>query len=342
MNTPALRPAMIVVLGSTVLAAAIVLSLAVGVIHTTPGDVFRVLGDACAGRDDGSLAHTLVIDMRLPRALAGACVGAALDVSGCLLQSLLRDPLASPTLIGTAQASGFGRVLGVFLGWSYASSVALSFVTAMLGTAIVLMFARSRRGFPSQVVLLAGVNVGMLFAALIGLVQYASRDEGQLSRMVLMLLGGLWQVTWSPLALVAPFTIGALVLAVFAARRLDLFALGEENALRLGLSTRAWGSVLLAIACLLTSLAVSVAGIVAFVGLIVPHAARRIVGPAHAALVPACAFLGAAIVVATDDVARTVAAPNELPLGVLTSLVGVPCFLVLLRSQVRRGGAYGC
>lgn len=329
--------AVILALGVVLVAAGLLASLCIGVIHVSFADVTSTLLHSVSGSADPSMAHTLIMDIRLPRAIAAACVGAALATAGCVLQSLLRDPLASPTMIGTAQASGFGRVLGVYLGLSYSGSVAVSFVMAVIGTLIVLAIARSRSGFPSQIVLLAGVNVGMLFAALIGLVQYASKEEGQLSRMVLFMLGGLWQITWAPLAIVAPLVVSSIAVVILFARELDLFALGEHNARRLGLATNRTGVMVLVIASLLTSLAVSIAGVVAFVGLIVPHAARRIVGPAHAVLVPACALIGALLVLATDCIARTAVAPNELPLGVLTSLIGVPVFLALLRSMARRG-----
>lgn len=333
-------PALVVVVGSALCAAALCASLFVGVIDVGAGEVARALLDLATGADgDGSMARTLVVDMRLPRAIAALCVGAALGTSGCLLQALLRDPLASPSIIGTAQASGFGRVLGVYLGLQHAGSLALAFATAVLGTLIVLWIARSRRALPAQAVLLTGINVGMLFAALIGLVQYLSRDEGQLSRMVLFLLGGLWQVTWEPLATIAPLSLAAIVVSAGLCRHLDLLALGEDSALRLGLDTRTTGTLVLVLACLLTTLAVSIAGIVAFVGLVVPHAARWIVGPAHAALLPASAFLGGLLVLGTDAIARTAVPPNELPLGVLTSLIGVPCFVLILHSTVRRGSS---
>jgi iron complex transport system permease protein len=327
------RPTSVILIGLALCALALALSLGVGVIRVPPG----AIADVLAGRGGDSMARTLVLEMRLPRGIGALCVGGALGTAGVLLQALLRDPLASPSMIGTAQASGFGRVLGVYAGFSFGGSVALSFVMATLGTLIVLAVARSRRGFPSQIVLLTGINVGLLFAALIGLVQYASRDEGQLSRMVLLLLGGLWQVTWEPLRVIAPLVLAGCALALLWSRRLDLFALGEANAERLGLATRTAGPALLVLACLLTSLAVSIAGVIAFVGLIVPHAARRFVGPAHALLVPASAALGGLLVLGVDCVARTAVAPNELPLGVLTSLVGVPFFLFLLHAQARRG-----
>lgn len=326
------------VVGVLVAAIALVASLGVGVIHTPMRDVAGAVLDGLRGECAASTVHTLVLDIRLPRAIAAMSVGAALATAGCVLQALLRDPLASPTMIGSAQAAGFGRVLGVFCGLSYGASLGSSFVMAIAGTLLVMAIARSRQGFPSHIVLLAGVNVGMLFAALIGLVQYASRDEGQLSRMVLFLLGGLWQVTWGPLVWVAPLVAAAVVGEWAFARDLDLFALGEEHARRLGLATRRSGLVALVLASLLTALAVSIAGVVAFVGLVVPHAARRLVGPLHANLLPTCALLGGLLVLGTDCVARTAVAPNELPLGVLTSLVGVPFFLMLLHATVRRGG----
>jgi len=331
------NPTSVTVVGLVAATVALVVSLGIGVIHVPVQDVARVVTDFLAGRhDDGSMARTLVLDLRLPRAVGALCVGAALGSAGCLLQALLRDPLASPTIIGTAQASGFGRVLGVLLGMRYAGSWMLSFAMAVVGTLIVLAIARSRRGLPTQAVLLTGVNVGMLFAALIGLVQYMSKDEGQLSRMVLMLLGGLGQITWQPLTWIVPATAIAIGIAALLARHLDVLALGEDSALRLGMNTRNSGTAILVLSCLLTSLAVSIAGIVAFVGLVVPHAARIVVGPAHAALLPACAFLGGIFVLTMDCVARTSVPPNELPLGVLTSLVGVPCFILVMHSMVRR------
>lgn len=331
------RPFAVVAFGAAAAAVALLVSLRVGVIPVTVSDAARAIHDAIVGSGDSSLARTLVVEMRLPRAIAALCVGAALATAGCLLQALLRDPLASPSIIGTAQAAGFGRVLAVFLGLSHASSLALAFATAVAGTLAVLAISRARSGFTAHVVLLTGVNVGLFFGALIGLVQYLSRDEGQLSRMVLWLLGGLWQVTWAPLAFIGPATVACLVVAQMLARRLDLLALGEDSAVRLGLAPRATGTAILVLACLLTSFAVSIAGVVAFVGLVVPHAARRIVGPAHGLLLPASTFLGGILVLGVDCIARSAVPPNELPLGVLTSLIGVPLFLVILRSLARRG-----
>lgn len=333
------RRSLVVIVGLCALVLGVFASLCVGVLHVGPGEVLNVITDALVGRGGDSTARTLVLEMRLPRAIGALVVGCGLGAAGCVLQALLRDPLASPTIIGTAQAAGFGRVLGVYLGWTFGACLVVSYATALAGTLLVLIVSRARRGFASQTVLLTGVNVGLFFAALIGLVQFLSRDEGQLSRMVSMLLGGLWQITWAPLRWIAPTALVGVVLAALAHRHLDLSELGEEGARRLGLDTRRSGTLLLLVACGLTTLAVSIAGIVAFVGFVVPHAARRIVGPTHDVLVPASAVLGGLLVLATDALARTLVPPNELPLGVLTTLIGAPVFLLVLRSLMRSEGA---
>ena len=156
--------------------------------------------------------------------------------------------------------------------------------------------------------------------------------------MALLLTGGLWRASWPPLAVLGPTSLAAVGAALLFTRPLDLLALGESDATRLGVDTARTGTLVLLTACLLTALAVCLAGVVAFVGLVVPHAARRIVGSAHATLLPASAALGAVLVIVTDTLARTVAPPNELPLGVVTSLVGVPCFVFVVRSMQSRSG----
>ena len=329
-----LPTSVVVVAGAVAACVVTLLSLGVGVIPVSFSEVARALGDVAAPNgSERALFHTLVVDMRLPRAVGALCVGSALGAAGCMLHALLRNPLASPSVIGTAQAAGFGSVVAILFGLPYLVMLGLSFGMAVIAAFAVLALARTRTGLPTITVVLTGLSVSLFFGALIGLAQYMSRDEGQLGRMVMRLLGGLWQVTWEPLAVLAPITVVTVAASLLFARRLDLLALGESDAQRLGIDVRRTGTLVLLVACLLTSLAVCLAGVVAFVGLIVPHAARRIVGPAHGALLPASAFLGGIVVVLTDTVARTIVPPNELPLGVVTSLLGVPCFLLVLRSM---------
>jgi iron complex transport system permease protein len=241
-------------------------------------------------------------------------------------------------VIGTAQAAAFGKVLGTFVGLGTLGSMSTAFAMTCAAAAFVLLLARTRAGLPSLSVVLMGLNMSLLFGALTTLTVFLHRDENQLSRMALLLAGGLWQVTWKPLVVIGPATALAVAASLLLARRLDLLALGESDAKRLGVDTARTGTLVLLLSCLVTSLAVCLAGVVAFVGLVVPHAARRLVGPSHRALLPASAFLGAILVIATDTLARTVVPPNELPLGVVTSLLGVPCFVLVVRAMQTKAG----
>ncbi|MFO0829660.1 MAG: iron ABC transporter permease [Phycisphaerales bacterium] len=334
-------PTLPIALGGTlVVIGAVVASLCIGVYPVPLADVATSIGDLLAGRAGTSTNSTLILEMRLPRAVAAACVGASLGTAGCMLQALLRNPLASPFVIGTAQGAGFGAVLAIVLGLSYAATISFGFVMSLIAVAMVLGLARSRNSLPTESVVLTGLSISLFFGSLIGLLRYMAHDEGVTGRISLWMLGGLWQVTWAPLIVVGPVAAVAIVASCLLSRHLDLLALGEEDAARLGVNVRRAGSAVLLLTCVMTAVAVCIGGILAFVGLVVPHAARKLVGPGHSALMPACACLGALLVIATDALARTAVPPQELPLGVVTSLIGVPCFLAIMRSmRSRRGGA---
>lgn len=311
-------------------------SLCLGAIGVGPLDAVRAVADAPSGQGETSRAYTVVMMIRLPRIVAAACVGASLGTAGCMMQALLRNPLASPFVIGTSSAASFGAVIGIFLGLSHVFTLAAAFATAALGGFLVLSLARVNGRLPTESVILTGFGVGLLFSAGTGFLQYIAREESQLREMVLWLLGGLWRTTWQPLAIHVPVTAAALVLAMTFARDLDVLSLGETDAHRLGVRVARSRTLVLVVACLLTSLAVALAGVVAFVGLVVPHVARRLVGVSHRTLLPACAVGGALFLVVADTVARTAMIPHELPLGIVTSMVGAPAFLAILRATRRR------
>lgn len=330
-----LTPAQSLVLGAAVLAAAVWVGLCAGTVPVGPVDAASAL--VSGGGDGGDpRAVAVVTQIRLPRIVGALCVGASLGVAGTMLQALLRNPLASPFVIGTSAAASFGAVLGIFVGLPHAASVVASFAFAAAGSAIVIAWSRVGSRLPDESVVLTGFGVGLLFSSATGLLQVFSREETQLREMVLRLLGGLWGVTWGPLAFHVPATLLALVAAGLLARRLDVLSLGEEDARRLGLDVLRTRILVLLTAAALTSLAVSLAGIVAFAGLVVPHIARRFVGVRHAVLVPAAAIGGALFITVADTAARTAFVPHELPLGIVTSLVGAPVFLGILRATQRR------
>jgi iron complex transport system permease protein len=329
----------VVALGALLTALVATTSLCLGavdvplyaVVHALTG--IKVLGAEASARD-----LTVIHEMRLTRVLAGLAVGGALGGAGCMLQALLRNPLASPQAMSASNAAAFGAVAAIFFGLPYAATLGTGFVCAAIAVVLVLALARVHEGVPTDSIVLAGLNMSLLFGALTGLLQYAAKSDAQLRDMVLWLLGGLWRVTWGPLAVAGPLTVAALVVAYPLTRDLDLLAVGEADAVRLGVNVKRSRVLLLVAVCFLTALAVGLAGVVAFVGLVVPHAARKLVGTSHRLAYPASVFLGAMLVVAADAVARTAFVPSELPLGVVTSLIGVPVFFVLMRRR-RRGAA---
>ena len=311
-------------------------SLAIGAVDVPAASVARTLtGLSVFGGEASDRDAAVILQMRLPRVFAGICVGAALGGAGCMLQALLKNPLASPQALGASNASAFGAVAAIFLGLPYAATLPAGFAAAAVAVLLVLVFARSHEGLATDSIVLSGLNMSLLFAALTGIVQYAAKSDAQLRDMVLWLLGGLWRVTWEPLAIAFPLTVAVIVASYPLARDLDLLGVGEADAARLGVNVRRSRALVLVGACVLTSIAVSLAGVVAFVGLVVPHAARKIVGSSHRVLFPASVVLGALLVLAADAAARTAFVPSELPLGVVTSLIGVPVFFTLMRARRR-------
>ncbi len=311
-------------------------SLCLGAVDVPPSSVVQALtgwkpfGAVASERD-----LTVIREMRLTRVAAGLCVGGALGGAGCVLQALLKNPLASPQALGASNAAAFGAVAAIFFGLPYSATLGVGFACAAVAVLAVIALARVHEGMPADSVVLSGMNISLLFGAATGLLQYATRSDAQLRDMVLWLLGGLWRTTWGPVAVAAPLTVAALLAAFPMTRDLDLLAVGERDAARLGVNVTRSRALLLVLACVLTALAVCLAGVVAFVGLVVPHGARKLVGSSHRVAFPASVFLGAVLVVAADAVARTAFVPSELPLGVVTSIVGVPVFLSLMRTRRR-------
>ncbi len=309
--------------------------LSFGAVDVPFASVLQVLAHPGADTDD-LRAAAVVVQMRLPRVIAGIVVGSALGGAGCILQALFRNSLGSPQSLGASNAAAFGAVLALYLGMPYIATVTFGFAAAAIAVLGVILLARMHDGVPRDSVVLAGLNMGLLFGALTGLLQYAARDDAQLRDMVLWLLGGLWRVTWQPLVVLAPVAIATLIAVFPLARALDLLGIGEADALRLGVDVKRVRFWAIFAACLLTTLAVCLSGVVAFVGLVVPHAARKIVGTGHRLAFPASCIAGAGVVVLADLVARTIIVPSELPLGVVTSLIGVPVFFALMRARARK------
>lgn len=279
------------------------------------------------------LLDSLIWDLRLPRVLMAVFVGAGLAVCGATLQSVTRNALADPYLLGVSHGASTGAVLVVVLGIGGSLGVAGgAFVGALTSFALLLALSR-RAGTTAVRIVLTGVVVGQLFAALTSLVVMASADAEATRAITYWLLGSLSAARWDALLVCAAVTVLGCVLLRGLAGRLDAFAFGEDTAASLGVNVRRTRMTLLVITALLTAVAVASVGAVGFVGLIVPHGVRLLIGPTHRALLPLTAVVGAVFLMWTDAVARIAFAPRDVPVGVFTALVGVPLFLLVLRRR---------
>jgi iron complex transport system permease protein len=307
----------------------LLLGVALGSVPIQPGDVFDGLL-----RNTGEAA-TIVRELRAPRVLLAFLVGGGLAVSGAALQALVRNPLADPYLLGLSGGAGLGAVLAIAFGGGSPWAVPIAaFAGALIAVALVyrLSVVAGRRLDP-LVLLLAGVVVGSFAAALMSAI-IALSDAPRLRNAFLWLLGGFSSASWPTLALFAIYAVIPLAVLLLAARGLDLLALGEEPARHLGADVERVRRRIYLAASLLTAASVATCGIIGFVGLVVPHAVRRTWSPMHRVLLPAAFVAGGGFLVLADLVARTVLRPIELPVGVVTALVGVPLFALLLRRSL--------
>ena len=275
---------------------------------------------------------------RLPRTLAGALVGSTLASAGVVFQGLLRNPLATPFTLGISAGASLGAMLAITfapaLGWFGASLAPLaSFTGSLLAVSVVFVLASARhRGMSTEVLLLAGVTMNAFFSALILFVQYFA-DFAETFRILRWLMGDLDVSSYDPLIASLPLAIAAFIAFAWLARPLNLLSLGTDAAESRGLDAAHAQRVAFFSASVATGAAVSVAGPIGFIGIIVPHLVRLLVGADHRIVLPASALFGAAFLIACDAVARTVMAPLELPVGVITALVGGPFFLWLLVTR---------
>lgn len=307
-------------------------SVAFGAVGLTPTEVVTALRGAGDATD-----RAIVLELRLPRAVLAALVGGGLALSGAVFQALLRNPLAEPYILGVSGGAAVGAVGGAVLGLTAGAAwatPAAAFVGALVAIGLVFRIALAvGRALDTRVLLLAGVVVGAFFNAVI-LLLLTLADVETFRSAIFWMMGSLAGASWSTTWLLAAYLAPAIVVLLALARPLNLIAIGEETALYLGTRVERVKRVAYVVASLLVAAGVAFAGIIGFVGLIVPHALRLVWGSEHRFLLPASVLAGGAFLLVTDTVARTVAAPVELPVGVVTALIGVPVFVVLL---TRRG-----
>lgn len=312
--------------------ASVLLSVRLGSVPLTTAEVLAALG----GNGD-PVVQDIVLRLRLPRVFLGVLVGGGLAIAGATFQALLRNPLAEPYILGISGGASVGAVLVLAFGWVAAGSWALP-LAAFAGAvvAIVLVFrvaTATGRAMDVRVLLLAGVVVAAFFSACIAFI-LAISPARTVQSAVLWIMGSLAGATWRSVLLTAVYTTPAVLLLIAMARPLNLLAIGEETAHHLGADVERVKRISLVVAALITASGVAVAGVIGFVGLVVPHAVRLVVGSDHRALLPLSFLAGAAFLTLADLGARLALAPTEIPIGVITAFVGVPFFLVLLRRSV--------
>jgi len=282
--------------------------------------------------------ETIIIDIRLPRVVLAGVVGAALAVAGATYQGLFRNPLADPYLIGVAQGAALGAAIGFLLsptwhGMGFGIIPLLAFTGALGSTAIVYSLARVGKTLPMTTLILAGVALGALLGAIVSYLVIFS--GGKMPGIIFWLMGSFSLSQWSEIRLVLPCVVVGIAIILLYARPLNIMQLDEEQAQQLGVNVERLKLVLLVAATLITAAAVSFVGIIGFVGIIIPHAVRLIWGPDHRFLLPLSVLTGAIFLILADIIARTALAPIEIPIGIITALLGAPFFLYLLRRKRR-------
>ena len=329
-----MRAAPAIALLMLLLPASVVVGILVGAVPIAPGDV---LGALFGGGD--TVTGVIVRDLRAPRVIAAALVGGALAVAGTLLQGLFRNPLADPYVTGTSAGGALGAVAVIAIGGDLSGTAVpiAAFVGALVSALGVWQLSRLGGRTTVLTLLLAGIVLTSFAGAMITLLLFISDRLALRLRAILDILGGGVAVRSTSEIVVAAIVIAiGLALAVVLGRRIDAFVFGEETAATLGVDPERTTIAVIAAAALLTGAAVALAGLVGFVGLVVPHALRPIVGAGHRTLALASFLAGASVLVLADTGARSVIAPAELPVGVLTGLVGAPFFLFLLVRARRR------
>ncbi|MCX7555860.1 iron ABC transporter permease [Xanthomonadaceae bacterium JHOS43] len=320
------------------LSIVLVIAFAAGKYPVSPLDLLRSLAaQSGLGTGPGETVQTVVWNIRLPRIAAGLLVGAMLGAAGAAYQGMFRNPLVSPDILGVSAGAGLGAAAAIFLGLPLALVQLLAFAGGLVAVGAVYVIAGMvRRHDPVLVLVLTGVAVGALLGAGISLLKILVDPYTQLPSITFWLLGSLNAVVMDDVLATLPVILVSLLPLVLLRWRVNLLGLSDEEAAALGVNVGRLRGVLIAAATLGTAAAVSLAGIVGWVGLVVPHIARLLVGPEFSRLLPASLILGGGFLVGADTLART-AAGIELPLGILTALVGAPFFLVLLAHGGKRG-----
>lgn len=275
-------------------------------------------------------------EIRLPRILAAILVGASLSVSGAVFQGMFVNPLVSPSILGVLSGASFGAALGMLLGESMLFIQFTAFIFGFIAVFLALMIGKTYANGNSLLMLvLGGVISSSLFSAFLSLIKYMADPYNTLPSIVYWLMGSLSAVTLEAVGMIFPWVLVSTLLLIFFGKHLNLMSLGEDDALSLGVDVKKIRFLMIILATLLSTLSVMLAGIIGWVGLVIPHIARFLIGSNHIVLIPFSAILGGTFLVIVDTISRNIS-QTEIPLGIITSLVGIPVFIFVLRYNLKR------
>lgn len=322
---------------AALLAAVFFFSLAVGRLAIEPSVVYDILLRAVSGNVESDMVSTIILELRLPRTLLAMLVGAGLSLSGAVYQGIFRNPLVSPDVLGVSSGAGFGAVLGILLWGSGTVTSVCAFVCGMASVALAYYFSRSRGSVSMMSLVLSGIIISSIFAALISLVKYSADPYDKLPAITYWLMGSLGKADLESLRIIGLPMIAAGSLLLAIRWRINILSLGEEEARSLGVNPARIRNIAIVAATVLTALSVTSCGIVGWVGLVIPHMCRRMVGVDHARLLPTACFMGAIFLALVDVCARSLLSA-ELPIGIFTALLGAPFFAFLLKRTREKQG----
>ncbi len=304
---------------------AVLFSVGVGAVQYNYLEVLNAIFDA------DSKARLIIFELRFPRTLAAGMVGVCLSLSGCILQGIMRNSLASPSTIGVTSGASFVGYMTLVVFPASAHLLPIGSIVGAFSTTLLIYALAYRKGVSPVKMILSGMAVSSLFGAFNDMIRTVFADK--LGDAVGFLVGGLNGVVWDEVRMLLPYMVVGILATFILPARLNILALGDETANSLGLQTERFRFILICISSLLAGAAIAAAGMISFVGLMVPHLARLMVGSDYRKLFPASAFLGFFVVVMCDAIGRIVMAPSEVPVSVIMSFIGAPFFLYLLRSR---------
>lgn len=320
-----------------ILITVVILSLMLGRIDINPLTVIKILLGKIFPVENTWPARieSVIIDIRLPRIIAGIMIGAGLSVSGAAFQGIFRNPLVSPHILGVSAGAGFGAALAILTFDSIIAIQLFSFLFGLLAVGLTYTISRVYKTTPVLMLVLAGIIVGALFSALTSISKYVADPMNKMPEIVFWLLGSLNNITGNDLLIVAPFFVISMAVLFIIRWRINILSMGDEVARTLGVNTELLKGIIILCATIITAASVSISGIIGWIGLVIPHIGRLITGSDNRMLIPVTMLIGGSYLAAVDIISRTMSA-SEIPIGIITAIIGAPIFAYLLRKSSGR------